>query len=338
MGVQIADILEKEELSFKEIRGRIAIDAYNTLYQFLTIIRSQEGAPLMDSQGRITSHLSGMFYRTCNLLEKGVRPVFVFDGKPTDLKRRTIEERAERKREAAEKLASARERGDLEGIRTFAQQTAHLDQDMVAESKRLLELMGIPVVQALSEGEAQCARMCANGLVEATGSQDFDSLLFGTPVMIKNLTIAGRRKMPRRNQYVEVLPERIDLNANLERLGITREKLVWIGLLAGTDFNKGIHGVGAKKGLKLVKEFDSLEAIFQKLETTMDYAPVRELFMNPPYQEVSADQLKPRAPNREAVLEFMAGHDFSSERVSAALARAFKDPMDSTQGKLNQWF
>ncbi len=338
MGVQIADILEKRELSFEEVPKLIAVDAYNAVYQFLSIIRQKDGTPLMDAGGKITSHLSGLLYRTSNLLGKGITPVYVFDGKPSDLKKKTIEERAERKKEAEEKLAQAREKGDVEGMRMYAQQTSKLTPEMVGESKHLLGLMGVPVLQAASEGEAQCAVMCAKGLVEATASQDYDALLFGTPVLVKNLTIAGRRKLPRKNAFSDVVPERIDLQPTLDRLGITRKKLVWIGILAGTDFNAGIRGIGAKKALKLVKENSSFEEIAQKIGKDIDYKPVEELFLNPPYADVKKEDLRMRPPDKDKLLEFMLARSFSADRVDAALKRAFKEPLGSKQDTLEKWF
>lgn len=338
MGVQIADIIEKRELSFEEVPKLIAVDAYNAIYQFLSIIRQADGTPLMDAQGKITSHLSGLLYRTSNLLSKGITPAFVFDGKPSDLKKKTVEERAERKKEAEEKLAEAREKGDLEGMRVYAQQTAKLTTEMVEESKHLLALMGLPVIQAASEGEAQCAVMCERGLVEATASQDYDALLFGTPVLVKNLAIAGRRKLPRKNAFIDVVPERIDLQPNLEKLGISRKKLVWIGILAGTDFNEGIKGIGAKKALKLVKENDSFEGIMKQIGKEIDYEPVEELFMHPPYAGVKKEELRMREPDKDKLLEYMLGRSFSADRVDAALKRAFKEPLGSKQDTLEKWF
>jgi len=338
MGVQIADILEKHAISFSEINGKVAIDAFNTLYQFLAIIRQKDGTPLMDSEGKITSHISGLFYRTCNLLEKGVNPIFVFDGKPSELKKRTVEERKARKRNADEELLKARETGDIEEMRVYAQQTSRLTTEMIEDAKHLLGLMGVPIVEAKSEGEAQCAQMCAKGLVEATGSQDFDSLLFGTPILIKNLTIAGRRKLPRKNIFVDVVPEKYFLDENMQKLGIDRRKLVWIGILAGTDFNEGIYGIGARKALKLVKQHDSFEAIESAIGKKIDYEPVEELFLHPEYKEVSREELKLGRLDKDKVMDYMLSRSFSIERIEGALQRAVKEPLGSKQSGLDKWF
>ncbi len=338
MGVAIRDIIEARKLSFEEMRGRIAIDAYNALYQFLAIIRQPDGTPLMDSKGRITSHISGLFYRTCNMLEKGLQPTFVFDGKPSELKKRTLEERRERKQVAAEEFEAAKEAGRTEDMKVYAQQTSKLTREMAEEGKHLLQLLGIPVIQAKSEGEAQCADMCRKGLVEATGTQDYDALLFGTPILLKNLTIAGRRKLPRKNTFVEVVPERIELQPNLNRLGITQQKLIWIGILAGTDFNKGIYGIGAKKALKLVKEHDSFREILKAINKEIDYEPVEHLFLHPEVADVKPSEIEFSQPDRDRLIEFMLDRNFTIERVQAALQRAYKEPFGTRQSSLQKWF
>ncbi len=338
MGVQIADIIQHQKLSFEEVQGKIAIDAYNTLYQFISIIRQPDGTPLMDSKGRVTSHISGLFYRTCNLLEKGIQPVFVFDGEPSELKKRTLAERKERKQAAREEFERAKELGKEEEMKVYAQQTSKLTREMAEEAKQLLQLLGVPVVQAKSEGEAQCSYMCKTGIVEATASQDYDSLLFGTPVLIKNLTIAGRRKLPRKNIFVEVVPERIDLQKNLDSLGINQKKLIWIGILAGTDFNKGIYGIGAKKALKLVKGHDSFSEIEKAIKQEIDYEPVERLFEKPAVVDVKENDLQHSAPDRDKIIDFMLDRNFSIERIQSSLQKTFKEPFGTKQSSLQKWF
>lgn len=342
VGVDIGAILEKEELSLNEVSGKIAVDAFNTLFQFITIIRQKDGTPLMDSKGRITSHLSGLFYRTCNLIEKGIKPIYVFDGPPHPLKKRVIEEREARKAKAEEEYKKALKEGRVEELKLYAQQFARLTDEMIEESKQLLEFMGLPWVQAPSEGEAQCAWMNRVGMVNAAASQDFDALLFGAPYLIRNLTVTGRRKLPRREAYVDVVPERYDLQANLRRLGITHRKLVWIGVMAGTDFSEGIHGIGPKKALKLVQKHESFESILRelkKLDTELDYETVERVFLEPVVEEISAKKLEFKTPRRNKIVEFMHGeHDFLADRIENALAKAFKEPLESEQTGLKKWF
>ncbi|NPA86720.1 MAG: flap endonuclease-1, partial [Candidatus Diapherotrites archaeon] len=223
MGVPLGPVIPKREVELSELSTKfLAVDAYNTLYQFISVIRQPDGTPLMDSKGRITSHLSGLFYRTIKLLENGIRVAYVFDGVPPEFKKRELEERAEKREEAERKWEEALRRGDIEEARKYATQASRLEKQMVEDAKRLLDAMGIPYVQAPSEGEAQAAYMAAKGDVWASASQDYDSLLFGTPRLVRNLAITGKRKLPGRKVYVDVKPEVIELQEVLKSLGIDR--------------------------------------------------------------------------------------------------------------------
>ncbi len=336
----LRELLQKKIVTFDELatRGRVAIDAFNTLYQFLSIIRLPDGTQLIDSRGRVTSHVSGLFYRTLNFLEKGVKPVFVFDGEPPEFKKRTRLEREERKQQAEEELKRAREEGRLEEAASIAQRTARLTSEMVDESKTLLSLMGVPFIQAPSEGEAQCAALAEKKLCYAAASQDYDALLFGAPRLVRNLAIAGKRKLPYRKQFVNVEPEEIVLDENLHALGLTRKKLAWIALLCGTDFNEGVRGIGPKKALKLVREHDSLKKVLAAVKVEADWSEVEEFFLNPPVKAVKESELAFKPPERDKLVNFMLERDFARERVENALTRAFKNPVDSSQSGLNKWF
>ncbi|MDK2783923.1 MAG: flap endonuclease, partial [Thermococcaceae archaeon] len=219
MGVQIGELLPRKELELENLNGKkVAIDAFNAIYQFLSTIRQRDGTPLMDSKGRITSHLSGLFYRTINLMEAGIKPAYVFDGKPPEFKKKELEKRAEYREEAQEKWEEALARGDMEEAKKYAQRASKVNEMLIEDAKKLLELMGIPWVQAPSEGEAQAAYMASKGDVWASASQDYDSLLFGTPRLVRNLTITGKRKLPGKDVYVEVKPELIVLEEVLKEL------------------------------------------------------------------------------------------------------------------------
>ncbi|UCD03370.1 MAG: flap structure-specific endonuclease, partial [Candidatus Aenigmatarchaeota archaeon] len=213
MGVNLREIVTHREIEMDSLNGKtIAIDALNIIYQFLSIIRDRfTGEPLKDSQGNITSHLSGLFYRTTRMLEGGITPVFIFDGKPPDFKKGVQEERQKIKEDAQKKLEEAIKEGDRERIRLYAQQTSKVTSDMLDDAKELLQAMGIQYVEAPSEGEAQASYMNRKGLVYACGSQDWDALLFGSPRLIRNLASTGKRKLPGKESYVNVNPELIDL-------------------------------------------------------------------------------------------------------------------------------
>lgn len=344
MGVDLRDLVSRREVTLEAIGGRsVAVDAYNALYQFLAIIRQPTGEPLMDREGRITSHLSGLLYRNSNLMEKGIKLVYVFDGKPPSLKELEIKRRMKAKEEAVTKYEAALRRGDLVEARSYAQMTSHLKDMMVDDAKRLLNLMGIPTVQAPSEGEAQAAYMTLKGDVWATASQDYDSLLFGATHLIRNLTLTGRRKLPRKNVYIEISPEIVELKEVLAELGVNREQLIDIGILVGTDFNPdGVKGIGPKTALKLVKEYGSLEETLPTLEGAEGLRSqlhiIREIFLKP---EVSDDyKLEWRSPDSEGVVRFLCGErGFTEERVRNALdkmAVGFQDI--KTKRTLDAWF
>ncbi len=335
MGISLKNLIFAKEIELVNLSGgEIAIDAYNNIYQFLSIIRDRmTGEPLRDSKNRVTSHLSGLFYRTSKLMEFGIEPVFVFDGEPPEFKKETSEKRAEIKEEAEEKLEEARKKGDVEGIRRYAQATSKLTDEMVENSKRLLELMGIPVIQAPSEGEAMCAYLCKTGKVYSAASQDFDSLAFGSPRLVRNLAITGRRKLPRKEAYIEVKPEIIDLEDILKQLGINQDQLIMIGILTGTDYNPGgVKGIGPKSALKLVKEHGTFENVLKHVEWGFETAPdeIFDFFKNPPVIDTGIERVK---PDFGKLKDFMLGFDFSEERIEKTIGRLGK-----TRGEtLSRW-
>lgn len=340
MGVQLGDIVVKERLELPSLAGRrVAIDAHNALYQFLSIIRQRDGTPLMDYKGRVTSHLSGIFYRTARLMEWGVRPVYVFDGKPPDLKGRTLGERHEVRSAAAEKWEDAKKRGAEADARKYAMASTRLTRTMIEESKRLLEAMGVPVVQAPGEGEAQAAGMAHTGSVDFCASQDYDSLLFGAPKLVRNMTMSGRRKLPGKEVYVEVEPELIDLDASLKALGIDRKRLVWLGILVGTDFNEGVKGIGPKKALKIVREAATLKAAVAKSGGVFEVEPerVEKIFLEPDVD--GKVEVEFGVPDRKKLVEFLCKeHDFSEERIGSTIDAIVKKAAEKgEQSGLDSW-
>jgi flap endonuclease-1 len=340
MGVMLSGLLEPKVIEFKELSGkRVAIDAYNALYQFLSIIRQPTGEPLMDHEGNITSHLSGLLYRNANLLEFGILPAYVFDGKPPSFKKGVVEGRKETRKKAEERWKKALERGEVEEARIHAQAASKISKGMIDDAKRLLDAMGIPVVQAPSEGEAQAAYMTKENSVWAAASQDYDSLLFGATRLIRNITITGKRKLPRKNVYVTIKPELLDQTV-LEKLGLKRRQLVELSLLVGTDYNpKGVEGIGPKKAYKIIKERESIkEAIAAGDLQKFGYEEFEEFFLDPPVTDEYS--LNWRAPDEEGVINFLCSErDFSPERVKNALER-IKSGIEKgrSQFSLDKWF
>jgi flap endonuclease-1 len=324
MGVDIGSLIQKEPCSFHDLKNRVVvIDGHNVLHQFLSIIRQRDGTPLKDSKGRVTSHLSGLFYRTANLIEAGVYPVYVFDGPPHPLKMRTITERQRRREQAEREWKEALEKGDVETARVKAQQTSRVTDEIIDQSKKLLLALGVPFIQSPSEGEAQGSYMVKKGDAYAIGSQDYDSLLFGSSVLIRNLTSSTRRKLPGKQAYTEVKPERINLDANLRTLDVTREQLIDIAILIGTDYNLGVKGLGPKKSYQLIKKNGSIENIISNLpdsdkDKIQDYKEIRDLFLKPVVMEDYT--IKWGMINDEEVYGILCDeHQFTRERVEPVI-------------------
>ena len=333
MGVAIRDIIAdyKTPVSWESLPGVAAIDANNALYQFLTIIRQPDGTPLMDGRGRVTSHLSGILFRMANFIEKGIKPVFVFDGKPAELKAATIDERRKMRDTAGVRWKEALARGDEEEAYKQARSSTRVDATIIETSKELLRLMGIPTIQAPGEGEAQASYMVMKGEARYVVSQDYDTLLFGAPTLVRNLTVSGKRKI--RGRQITVSPERIVLADTLEGLQISREQLIEIGILVGTDFNPGVEGVGAKTGLKLVLKGEFASKLKEKVPD-FDPAPVIDMFLHPPV--TTEYSLAAGHPDAEGIRKMLCdGYDFSEERVNKAM-EGFS--VKAGQKTLENWF
>lgn len=340
MGLQIGEIVPKKSIRLEDLRGKIiAVDAFNALYQFLANIRQPDGTPLMDSKGRITSHLSGLFYRTINLMSLGLKLVYVFDGKAPELKVTTVKAREAKKKEAEIKYEKAKEEGIEEEMLKYAKQMPRLTEEMVEESKELINALGLPVVQAPSEGEAQAA-FIAKKEAFAVASQDYDALLFGAPRVIQNLTLARKRKLSS-GASVPVEPEIIELEQVLNALQINLDQLICLGILVGTDFNPGgIKGIGPKKALEIVKKYKQPVMIFQSIEKqdiSFDWKEIFELFKKP---DVSKNyKIKFSKINPEKIKELLCKkHDFSEERVENAIKKIEEAKEEEKQQRLEKWF
>jgi len=322
MGVPLSKLIARKEIDLSDLAGkRIAIDALNMIFQFVAIIRDRfTGHPLRDRNGRVTSHLSGLLYRTLSYLEAGIEPVYVFDGPHPDFKATVVARRRQLREAARLKWEAAVKAG--EPAMRFAQASGGVDSDVLETGIELLDLMGVPWLQAPSEGEAQCAWMCRQRMVYATASQDFDSLPFGSSRLVRNLSKTGRRKLPDRKEFVAVKPELIELSEVLTCLGLKRQQLIVLGLLIGTDYHKGIRGIGPKKALKLVQEKRTLRNVMASVDFSdeVDISQVYEFFLNPPHTEKVA--LERRRPDTRKLLAFLvADHDFLPERMEKAVQR-----------------
>ena len=327
MGVVLTPIVQPRPVSPGELRGKtLAVDAHGELYQFLALIRLRDGTPLKDASGRITSHLSGLFFRTTRLIaDHGLKLVFVFDGKPPAAKQIEIERRRAVRAEFARAHEEALARGDLDQAYAKATMTSRLTREMAGEARELLRLLGLPIVQAPSEGEAQAAHMARAGRVWAAASKDYDTLLFGTPRLLRFLTISGKEFLPSQGTFRPLVPEVIDLDAQLNMWRISRESLIDLALLVGTDFNDGVHGIGPKKALALVQRHGRIDAMPSNIQEAVgDVAAARRIYLEP---DVSDDHdIQFGEPDVDGVMRFLCDErQFSRARVADALARAFSE-------------
>lgn len=344
MGVALTEILVSKEIKIEDLAGKtLAVDAFNTLYMFLTTIRGADGSPLTDSNGRITSHLVGLTSRFSNLIEKGIKFIFVFDGEPPELKAKERERRKSLKNEAKALYEEAKQKEDIENMKKYASRATFLTKEMIEEAKQVIRAMGMPVIEAPSEGEAQAAQLVKNGDAYAVMSQDADALLNGSPRVIKNLSITGRRKMPGSYGYKAINPELIELKENLESLKLTQDQLIVLGILIGTDYNYGgIKGIGPKKGLKLVeKHKDDYEKLFSEVEWEKHFnVSWKRIFDTlkemPVSNEYDTEFKKPDAEALKRIL--VEEHEFSEDRLNNSLEKLDSARKSNAQKGLGDFF
>jgi flap endonuclease-1 len=343
LGVNLRGIVPKTMVKLEDLSGKtVAIDAYNALYQFLAIIRQPDGTPLKDGTGKVTSHLSGLLYRTSNLVELGIKPIYVFDGKPPVFKTEEIQRRRQVKVKARVHYEKAVARGDMAKARMFAQATTSMKTYMKEDAHRLLDLMGLPWIQAPSEGEAQAAHMTKRGDADYCASQDYDSLLFGAPTLLRNVTISGRRKLPSKNLYINVEPEVFVLDKILKECEINYEQLIDVGILIGTDFNPdGIKGLGPKTALKLIQKHGTLEKAVPHIKNAEFPHPpeqIHEIFLHPDVTDNYKIDWK--EPNMEGIVDFLVREkDFSEDRVRKVVEKMQQGTKEmKSKTTLTQWF
>ena len=303
-----------------------------------TIRQRETGEPLKDSKGNVTSHLSGLFYRNIRFLENNIKPIYVFDGSPPEFKRKTIMEREKRKEEAMKKLEQALKEGRIEDVMLYAQQTSQLTDEMIEESKKLLDALGIPWVQAKSEGEAQACYLVENNDAYAVGSQDYDSLLFGAKKLVRNMSATGRKRFVR-GMWIEIEPEIIELDEVLKELGINRNQLIIVGILIGTDYNPGgVKGIGPKNALKLVKQEKTLDKVLKKIDWDFDIdaEEIYNFFLNPPIEKKY--KIEYRQPDRDKIIKLLVQeHDFSEKRVENNINKLLQAKKQESQSTLGNW-
>jgi len=337
--VNLTPIIVRERLGLSDLGGRsLAVDANNQLYQFLSLIREEDGTPLSDGKGHVTSHLVGLMFRSTRLIrDYSIKLVFVFDGVPSPLKAEEIAKRRGVREKALREWKEALVAGDYKTAFSKAVVSGRLGKPLVDDAKRLLTLLGLPYVQAPGEAEAQAAYMARKGDVWAANSRDYDSLLFGAPRLVRYVTISGSEFLPSKGYARRLEPELIDLQTFLSRNSITHEQLVDLAILIGTDFNRGVKGVGPRTALRMVKEWSALDNAPEEFAEKLppNYAEIRKLFLNPLVTddyELGYDRL-----DEEGLYQFLCEErGFSKDRVETVVRR-LRGLYSQTQSDLDKW-
>lgn len=306
------------------------------LYQFLIAVRA-EGAQLTSLDGETTSHLMGTFYRTIRLLEKGIKPVYVFDGKPPDLKGGELAKRAERREEAQKALDKATEAGDQAEMEKFNRRLVKVTKEHSNEAKELLKLMGVPYIDAASEAEAQCAEMVKAGLVYGVATEDMDALTFGSNILLRHMTFSEARKMPVQEIHYDKVLKGLELEA---------DEFTDLCILMGCDYCDTIRGIGPKRAFELITKHKSIEEILKNIDKNKYQVPedwkydiARRLFKEPEVLDCKTIELKWREPDEDGLVKFLCGdRQFNEERVRTGAQKIKKTLKTATQGRLDSFF
>ncbi|KAG2626105.1 flap endonuclease 1 [Panicum virgatum] len=326
-----------KEQKFESYFGRkIAVDASMSIYQFLIVVGRTGMETLTNEAGEVTSHLQGMFNRTIRLLEAGIKPVYVFDGKPPDMKKQELAKRYSKREDATKELTEAVEEGDKDAIEKLSKRTVKVTRQHNDDCKRLLRLMGVPVVEAPCEAEAECAALCINDKVYAIASEDMDSLTFGAPRFLRHLMDPSSKKIP----VME-----FDVAKVLEELELTMDQFIDLCILCGCDYCDSIKGIGGQTALKLIRQHGSIESILENLNKDRyqipedwPYQEARRLFKEP---DVTLDipELKWTAPDEKGLITFLVkDNGFNEDRVTKAIEKIKSAKNKSSQGRLESFF
>jgi flap endonuclease-1 len=313
LGIKLGSIVNFKIISLDELEGtRVAVDVSNMLFQFLNRIRRQN-LPLFNHEGRVVSHIYGVFYRTINLLEHGITPIYVFDGAHPRLKGRR-EHLVESLVKEYGYLRKARENKDYSVARTLSLSHEVLYDTLINETQKLLTAVGVPWVKSPGEGEAEAAYMTRVGKADRVLTEDYDALLFGARSILRNLN------------FSENSVECVTLEEVLKLNGISYEQLVDLAILVGTDFNSGVKGVGAKRALKLIRKYgDVMDAFSASKLKPFDVDEIRAIFLKP---DVVESQIIFNAPNTGSLRRLLEDFRMKPERVDRGirrLVRAYKE-------------
>lgn len=326
-----------KENEMKNYFGRkVAVDASMSIYQFLIAVR-QDGSTLMNADGETTSHLMGMFYRTIRMIENGIKPVYVFDGKPPDMKSGELAKRQEKREESQASLKIAEEKGDAEGVEKFQKRLVKVTRLHNDECKQLLRLMGVPYIEAPGEAEAQCAALVKAGKVFAVGTEDMDALTFGSSIVLRHLTFSETRKMPIKEFYLDRVLKGLEMN---------QDEFIDLCILLGCDYCDSIRGIGPKRAMELIRQHKNIETVVKNLDLkkypipeNWPFEQARRLFKEPDVADAETLDIKWIEPDEEELVKFMVNEKgFNEERIRNGVKKLEKAKAGSTQGRLETFF
>ena len=287
-------IKEKDTGQYKG--QKIAIDISILMYQVVIAIRNS-GSDLTNDKGEITSHILGLFNKTLSFLEKGIIPVFVFDGQPPQLKQKILDARKQIRKKALEKLSDAQ--NDADKIK-YLKRSVWISKDQMDQCRELLNLMGIPYVNAPEEADSQLSYLCKSNLVYAVLTEDMDILTFGSPRIIRNLSSSKKT------------PIEIELNQVLSQLSITYEQFIELCILFGCDYCPNLSDVKHDKMFQTYIKYKNIEKTLEDLKNEdyiipekFDYQEAKKYFMNSTHIDITSDDLKLKKPDTAKLIELL---------------------------------
>ncbi len=324
MGVKITELLKYQDITFSDLEGKIiAVDASNILLSFLNFSPKNTDNIFIDKTQRVINHLYGLLYRIHFFYSIKVLPLFCFDGKISELKRIITKDQLNDYLFTKKMYRNAMKREDYASARQIAMSKEFLWSNVIEESKKLLSGLGVPYIESPSSAEAQCAYLVKNHHVDYMNSQDFDSLLFGSPYMIQNVSKSLKKKVRGRWTYQKIQPKLFNLEDCLIHMNINYFQFIDLALLLKTDYFHGIKGIGPHKALKLIKLHGSIENLIKKEQKNYDFnalspsiiKEVRKIFLFPDVIDPEA-AFTWTAPIRLAVQRLLCkDHHLNTERV-----------------------
>ncbi|MFX0105250.1 MAG: hypothetical protein ACFE75_07150 [Candidatus Hodarchaeota archaeon] len=328
MGVKLQNIIVRKKIEYQDLRGKvIAVDAPNIIMRLFNFTQKNtdrnDNNLILDRTQRPIFHLYGLLYRVNFYYCKKIFPIFCFDGKVSELKRVITKDQLKDFIFTQRWYQEAMKNGNKELARNIALSKEYMWQNVIKESKQLLGAFGIPYIESPASAESQCANLVKRKLAAYSNSQDFDSLLFGCPHIIQNLSKSMKRKVQGKWQYQKVYPVQIDLQENLRNLGISLFQLIDIGILIGTDYFQGVKNIGPKKALTLIRSYKTLENLILKEFGTYDFSnltpdiikQIRKIFLFPEVND-STQKLYWNLPNKSKVFSLLCKeHNLNRDRV-----------------------